>query len=85
MYLFRLVAPHFVAGLEIADCKVYRAAPILAYMNGWALAKVIAYARSKGWSFSLVLDKAGNRHLLETSTTSALAKPSTLASSPAPP
>lgn len=34
MTLIRIVAPHFVAGLEASD-RVVRAAPILRYMIHW--------------------------------------------------
>ena len=42
---FRIVAPHFVAGIEPG----WRAAPILRYMVRWMPEKIIEYCRRKGW------------------------------------
>jgi hypothetical protein len=48
--LFRIVAPHFVAGFETGDrLRVLVVAPIIKYMRGWDLTKVVAYCDSKGW------------------------------------
>ena len=43
-------APHFNAGLVLVGGKVIEAAPILRYMLGWELERVLAYCRRKGWS-----------------------------------
>lgn len=51
--LVRIVAPHFVAGLE-TDGTVQRAAPIIGYMTGWRDDRVRAYVKSKGWKASVV-------------------------------
>lgn len=45
MQLVRITAPHFCAGLEVGG----RFAPILHYMRGWTLGRVLAYAARKGW------------------------------------
>lgn len=47
--LVRIEAPHFVAGLVVTDDVVVRTAPILKYMLGWSLGRVISYCRQKGW------------------------------------
>jgi hypothetical protein len=44
--LLQITAPHFVAGIVVQK----RPAPILSYMRGWDLFKIIAYCNSKGWS-----------------------------------
>jgi hypothetical protein len=49
--LIRIVAPHFVAGIEARDGRVIRAAPILAYMLGWDGARVAQYAKRRGWTW----------------------------------
>lgn len=51
--LVRIVAPHFVAGLE-TDGTVRRAAPIIRYMVGWTDDKVRDYVKKKGWTASIV-------------------------------
>lgn len=52
--LIRVVAPHFVAGLEITNGKCTNAAPIL----GWAVGKdedyLRAYFRTKKWKASII-------------------------------
>jgi len=46
--LLRILAPHFVAGVEIRTGG-NRCAPILSYMKDWSLAKIRAYCRKKMW------------------------------------
>lgn len=53
MILVRIVAPHFVAGLE-TDGTVRRAAPIIAYMIGWTDDQVREYVARKKWKASIV-------------------------------
>lgn len=53
MKLIRIVAPHFVAGLE-ADSVVRRAAPILSYMLGWNGKRVADYCKLKKWTWERV-------------------------------
>lgn len=54
MRLVRIVAPHFVAGLEILH-DVYnvpycaKAAPIIKYMRGKTLDWITAYCQRKNW------------------------------------
>ena len=52
MTLVRIVAPHFVAGLE-TDGIVRRAAPIIAYMVGWPDDRVREYVKAQGWKASI--------------------------------
>lgn len=48
--LGRIVAPHFVAGVEMGDDdRVKRAAPIVGYMHGWPRERVRSYVARKGW------------------------------------
>ena len=55
--LFRIVAPHFVAGLILARTgRITQAAPILRYMVGWSLGRVESYCLSKGWAVNLLSD-----------------------------
>ena len=44
MRLLRIVAQHFVAGIDGSRC-----APIVKYMSTWSTERVIAYCRSKHW------------------------------------
>ena len=55
MILVRIVAPHFVAGLE-TNGVVRRAAPILHYMVGWPDDRVRAYVKEQAWKTSVVAD-----------------------------
>lgn len=52
--LYRVSAPHFVAGLLVRFGKVIRTAPILRYMHGWELLDALAYCRRKGWQWEQV-------------------------------
>jgi hypothetical protein len=47
--LLQLKAPHFTAGLVLANGKVVRAAPICSYMLGWSEARVREYCFRKFW------------------------------------
>lgn len=47
----RIVAPHFVAGIDAEDGRVVEAAPILRYMIGWTGPQVAAYCTRKGWTW----------------------------------
>jgi hypothetical protein len=55
MILVRIVAPHFVAGLE-TNGVVRRAAPIMHYMVGWPDDRVRAYVKEPAWKTSVVAD-----------------------------
>ncbi len=50
--LVRVVSHWFVAGLVIEDKKVVRAAPILKYMLGWSLQRVLRKCASEHWFYS---------------------------------
>lgn len=54
MILARIEAPHFVAGLDIEARRVTRTAPILAYMAGWPVRRVLVYCKRKQWLFRRV-------------------------------
>jgi hypothetical protein len=47
----RIVAPHFVAGVDALNGRVVHAAPILHYMRGWDARRVAAYCARKGWTW----------------------------------
>ena len=53
MRLYRVVAPHFVAGYE-SDGTIRRAAPVLRYVVGWSDFQAWNYFCSKGWKFDFV-------------------------------
>jgi hypothetical protein len=42
-------APHFCAAVILENNRVTTAAPILKYMMGWDMGKVMWYAKKKGW------------------------------------
>jgi hypothetical protein len=48
--MLRIVAPKFVAGVEIENGMVSDAAPIVDYMLGWPHSKVSNFCYLKGWS-----------------------------------
>lgn len=48
--LYRITAPHFVAGVILRGGRVVVAAPILRFAMGWDGAKLAAYCRRKGWT-----------------------------------
>jgi hypothetical protein len=48
--LVRISAPNFTAGLVIKDDHVIRAAPILNYMIGWPVKRIVALAQRREWS-----------------------------------
>jgi hypothetical protein len=50
----RVVAPHFVAGIEFARGKCTEAAPILAWAKGKTEAEMRAYFKRKGWRASVI-------------------------------
>jgi hypothetical protein len=45
----RIVGPNFVAGLIISNARVIRAAPILNYMIGWPVERIVALAQRREW------------------------------------
>ena len=57
--LFRISAPHFVAGIECYDfgdrpIPIHRTAPILGYMVAWSLDEIMRYCKRKGWEIDEV-------------------------------
>lgn len=51
MRLFRIVAPWFVAGIEVdlyTSCYI-RSAPIIKYMKGWNIGKIKSYCKKRGF------------------------------------
>lgn len=57
MRLFRIVARHFVAGLESGgenDNDIVRTAPIIKYMVGWRVSRAFLYCGQKGWEMEEV-------------------------------
>lgn len=42
--LYQVTARHFCAGVVLENT-----APILRYMRGWSLSKVLDYCQRKGW------------------------------------
>ena len=49
--LYRIVARHFVAGIEIGHPR-HRCAPIVHYMADWTPDAIVAYCRRKGWTIT---------------------------------
>ena len=48
----RIVAPHFVAGVEFGERgMVKRCPPIVKYMRGWPQSQVQSYCHKKGWKW----------------------------------
>ncbi len=47
-------APHFLAGIVLADDRVIEAADVVKYMRGWRRAQVRDYCHRKGWQVSVV-------------------------------
>jgi len=60
--LIHIIAPHFVAGIELEESQysdgegpiVINAAPILKYMKLWTYAKVTDYCQKKGWKWKVL-------------------------------
>lgn len=46
--LIRIVAPHFVAGVEVLEFE-NRVPPIIAYMRPWFVWDIIDYCHRKRW------------------------------------
>lgn len=55
VYLLRIEAPHFVAAVDLdEDLTVVYYAPILKYMRGWSVEKIVEYCKEKGWTVERV-------------------------------
>lgn len=52
--LVRVVAPHFVAGLDMVGDKCVEAAPILKWAKGKTADELRAYFKQKGWRASII-------------------------------
>ena len=50
-------APHFYAAVAVRDGVVVKAAPIVAWMIGKSVARVLSYCRQKGWRAEVRDDK----------------------------
>lgn len=53
-HLIQITAPYFCAGLECSGRSVLEAAPIIRYMIGWDVPKVLSYVDNKGWTWEVV-------------------------------
>lgn len=47
--LVRITGAGFVAGIELVNGTVVRAAPIVGYMRGWSEERARQYIRRRGW------------------------------------
>ena len=54
--LYRISAPHFVAGIiqDTETSQITDAAPILRYMVGWNIEKVLDYVERKRWEMEII-------------------------------
>ena len=53
---YQIIAPHFVAGIATRNDIVVRTPPILRYMAGWPMNKVMDYVAHKEWKIIDVED-----------------------------
>jgi hypothetical protein len=54
MNLARITAPHFVAGFTHNAKRVKWTAPIIRYMLGWPIKRVLEYCAKKKWRVELL-------------------------------
>lgn len=53
--MLRITGKNFVVGLAYGSLKIiHTAAPMVRYMLGWKVAKVIEYAHSRGWKVEVL-------------------------------
>jgi len=52
--LVQISSSYFTAGIILEGKKVVKAAPILKYMLGWTLSRVLSYCKYKRWSVECV-------------------------------
>lgn len=52
--LIKIASKHFVAGVTCIDKLCVEAAPIVKYMLGWPMVRVISYCNYKGWRLEYV-------------------------------
>jgi len=50
--MLRIIAPHFIAGIIQGGAV----APIIKYMKGWKLRKILDYCKFKGWTVEIIED-----------------------------
>ncbi len=51
--VIQITAPHFCAGVILANGRITDTAPILHYMKWWDCAAVVAYCQRKGWRWEV--------------------------------
>lgn len=51
--VYQITAPHFCGAVEIVNGKVFDTAPIVKYMMGWELKRMLNYCADKGWRCDL--------------------------------
>lgn len=52
--LAQITAPQFVAGIELDNDRVTKAAPIVGYMKGWRRDSVRSYCELRGWRVRVI-------------------------------
>ena len=52
--LIRVVAPHFVAGVETKNGKCVKTAPILRWTRGMTEREMFAAFKQKGWTATII-------------------------------
>lgn len=57
--LIQISAPHFTAGLITIWGQVTEAPPIVHYMRGWSIRRVVHYCLEKKWEYALLSDGRG--------------------------
>lgn len=50
---FRVVNTYIAAGGEFTNGKISRCAPIIKYMAGWSVERLIGYCRNKDWDLEI--------------------------------
>ena len=56
----RITGPGFSTTFVVWDGRVARASPLLAYMKGWKVERVIALAHRRGWTITQQQPEATN-------------------------
>lgn len=57
MAIYRVVAPHFVCGIETNEGVVVKAAPIMKWAIGMKSVNVLTFCAQKGWDFEPTSEK----------------------------
>lgn len=57
MKTYRILAPHFTAGIEVSGDVVLQAAPILGWTVGKSFISFRDYAKARGWSLEPLDDR----------------------------